>query len=234
MEPNLPFQSFPDLASAQHTAALLEQEGIPVELVNEDSMLDSNFIGQNFSNPFRLKIPGRFFNEANEILERETKVNPDDVAEGYMLLSFSNEELLEVLEHKSDWGFYNYKLAEALLQRRGVSIPAADIRRAQARARLEKEKPEEAGTALLVIGYFSAILGSGFALYQGGNNWFRIAVPGLFAIAIGWNLLHFKRTLSDGRRVHYFNSSSRLQGKVLLGLAWGIFLLRVIQAIILS
>lgn len=233
MEQLLVFQSYPDGASAQQVADLLEENGIPVELMEDATLLDSNFMGQNFTNPFRVKIPGSRFDEANKLLDEHTAVNLDEVDKDYVLLTFSDAELIDVLKHKADWGIYNYKLAGALLRKRGVPIPEESIESFQKKDILEKEKPAEAGTVLLCMGYFSAIFGSGIALYQGGSNWFKVGLPGILAIVIGWNLAYFKRTLSSGKQAYYFSHSARKQGLVLIWLAMGMFLLKVIQAIAL-
>jgi len=67
----LAFRTFADKEHAEHTAGLLRDKSIPVELEEPSPLLDSNFIGQRFSDPFVLKIPGAFFETANRILSEQ-------------------------------------------------------------------------------------------------------------------------------------------------------------------
>ncbi len=120
------FDTFPTMEQAQRVAALLENNELRVAVEELQGPLDTNFLGQQFSNPFLLKIPGDKFKHARTLLMKHTVVDISEVDEEYMLLEFTDQELLDVLAAPDDWGVYNYKLAEALLKQRGGKYPRAE------------------------------------------------------------------------------------------------------------
>jgi len=228
METLLAYRYFADRRAAEETAARLSAQDIPVEIATDYQPLDNQVIGQRFHDPFTLKIPGRCFARADRILEEHTVVDISEVDPGYMLLSFSDEELIEVLKHKDDWGIFNYKLAEALLRERGAAVPEEKIRTFREMERRQKEAPASAGIALLTLGYASALYGTGIVTYLTGRAQRVLILPGVFALGIGWLLAYYKRTLSDGRQVWYFKDAERLQGKIILWLSLSIFAIRML------
>lgn len=223
MEPLLVFNSYPDEAAAEQAAALLRDNGINAEVSREARSLDSNYLGQQFSDPYLLYLQGNDFDRARSVLEEHTLVDPDNVDPGYQLLSFSDEELLEVMTNKEEWGIFNYKLAEALLKRRGVPIPEVQIAIAQAEQLREKEKAASSGLILLLLGYSSLLSGAVLALTK--HPVFTL-LPGGLALLLGWMLSYSKRTLSNGVQVYYYTPGARLHGLILFWCSLGIAVIR--------
>jgi hypothetical protein len=226
MENLLVFKTYPDPEAAEQTATILKEHGIVVEVNEEVRILDSNYIGQQFSNPYLLYMQGTDFERAHAILEQATIVNLEDVDPGYLLLSFNEEELIEVMEKKDEWGVYNYKLAEALLKKRNVDIPEVKIALEQAERLKAKEQPVASGIMYLLLGYLSVLDGI-YSLFIPAGNAILTLSQGLLGLFIGWSLSHFKRTLSNGQRTYYFNNSTRLQGSVMLWTSVTIIVLKV-------
>ena len=217
------FKSFSNKEEALRTAATLENNGIQVDLEENLAQLDSNFIGQHYSNPYCIKIPGDSFEKASEILMKYTVINLDEVDKDYMLLSFSNEELMDVLVHNDDWGIYNYKLAEALLKERGIDIPFKKIEEAQAEAREAIAKPIKYDIYWLILGYIFALL-SFSTLYAG----FLFAFPTLCALIIGYLLFFSKKTLTDGSRIKTYERTFRIHGLIIFVLTIIVSLVRLV------
>jgi len=218
MDKLLVFKTYAHHQAAEQAAALLRERGIEAEASREARVLDSVYIGQQFNDPYLLYIPGKDFERANVILEENMVIRLDEVDPGYELLSFSDEELIDVMRKKEEWGAYNYKLAEALLQQRDVPIPQMDIVWAQVESLKEKEKPVSSGMRLLLLGYASALGGTILGFMRGGNAVFTL-FPGLLAFFIGWHLAYSRLTLSDGKQTYYFNNSTRLHGVFLFWLS---------------
>jgi tetratricopeptide (TPR) repeat protein len=225
MENLLVFKTYPDLEAAEQAATILKEHEIVVEVNEEARILDSNYIGQQFSNPYLLYMQGKDFERANTILEQATVVRLEDIDPDYLLLSFSNEELIEVMEKKDEWGIYNYKLAETLLKQKNIPIPEVNIALEQVERLKEKEKAVSSGLMFLVLGYLSVI--SGVYASVSYHAAF-ILFPGFLGLMIGWHLSKSKRTLSNGQRVFYYNNTTRIHGSIMLWTSLGFGLLRFI------
>lgn len=223
------FRTYPDPASAEQVALLLKDNGIGAEVSKEARVLDSNYIGQQFSDPYLLYLQGADFERATLILEDQVVIRPEEVDPGYMLLSFSDEELIDVMKKKDEWGIYNYKLAEALLKKKNVPIPEIQIVLEQTERLKEKEKAVSSGLLFLLLGYASIISGAIMSLRY---NIAFIFLPGLLGLLIGWNLSHFKRTLSNGQRTFYYNSTTRFHGSIMFWTGLAIAAMRFIFQLI--
>lgn len=228
MEELLVFQSFADKEQALRTAATLENHDIFVAFDETFSPLDSNILGQQFSNPFVLKIYGSQFTRANEILMAHTEIRLEEVDPDYMLLHFSNEELVDVMKNKKDWGIYNYKLAEKLLQERNVAIPQAEIATAQQEQLAEEMKPQNYDTYWILFGYVMALF-SGYYLYASNGRSYIFTFPVIFAIGAGLRLFLYRKTLSDGKRMYAYHFPVRIHGLLIFILAVVSLVVHMIQ-----
>ena len=228
MEKLLIYQTFNNKEAAYRTAALLENNGIIVFIEELTPLLDSNFIGTNPNDPFALKIPGKDFTKADDIIRNNTIINLDEVDKDYLLLSFSNEELIAVMADADEWGIYNTKLAEALLKERNISIPENKIKDARQQKAINRAKPESISIFLIFIGYVSAIMGTAIII-RNATPFIVIFLPGFFAIGTGSLLIASKKTMRDGSQTPYFTSSSRLHGTIMIGLSCIIFIIRILQ-----
>lgn len=224
----LVFETFPGKEQAIRTAAVLENKGIAVAVEELKGPLDTNFIGQQFSNPFLLKIPGEQFKNARKLLMEHTTIDLSEVDEGYMLLQFSDRELLDVLAAPEDWGTYNCKLAEVLLKERGVTIPEQQLEYMEDIRIAEMKKPVNASWVWICFGYLSALLTTGIGMH----NFQMIFLPGLFALGTGWALAGSKKTLPDGSRIEVFSAVARMHGRIIFVLAIVLCIIRIIGAII--
>ncbi|WP_118976880.1 hypothetical protein [Taibaiella koreensis] len=227
MDEMIVFSTYPTLEAAEQAAMLLRNNGITAEAKHEMRSLDSNYLGQQFGDPYLLYLPGKDFDRARTILEDHTVVDPGEVDPGYQLLTFSDDELIDVMMNKEEWGIYNYKLAAALLKRRNVPIPEAQIGIAEAEQLREKEKAVSSGLSLLLLGYSSLLSGAALALVR--HPAFTL-LPGGLALFVGWILSYTKRTLSNGVQVHYYKPAARLHGLILF---WGALGFAVIRYLIL-
>ncbi|SFM80333.1 hypothetical protein SAMN05428949_0850 [Chitinophaga sp. YR627] len=210
MSQYLTFRKLESEEEAQAIRQLLTAHDIPSELEINKALLDTTFIGQQFDPPYRVKIPADMFTKAEALVRNSVAINLEGVEPDYYLLSFTREELLEVVEKKDEWGNYDYALALHLLKDKGVVLTENDLQQIDKRRVSILSKPEEGNRFWIFIGYFSAAFGGALGMF------------------IGVFMLRTQKTLPDGTRVYAFGEGARKHGKYILitgvtALAFAIF-----------
>lgn len=199
------FRSFPSLAQAKELEVLLRKNNIETILADNLPPIDITFSGSTLQNQYEVKIDTSDFEKAELILEKETENFLDNVDSGYYLLSFTNEELYEILLNSDEWNVFDYKLAQKLLTDRGKTIDSDML------ASLKKErlkilaKPEENQKPWIIAGYIFSLLGGGIG------------------IVIGYSLWKSKKTLPNGERVYSYSTEDRKHGKTIFFISIIIF-----------
>jgi len=224
----LEFQNYTDKGFAELNAEILKKNGIEVEIVENPPLLDSNFIGQQFHNPFSLKIPGDSFLLADKILMEQTKVNMEEVDKEYILFSLSNEELMDVLKDKETWGIYNYKLASQILAERNNSTPEAEQQKVLQLNLDPDAQPKDTGMFWIFLTYI-CIAFSILSLFR-KTSFVLFLFPQLFYIVFGYTLYSTKTILRNGTRIYSYTKKTRIHGLIIL--SFGIVFLLVLLAII--
>lgn len=188
------FQKFSSQKESLDFGRLLNENGIRYLLedisVNFDPILSNNEFGKEFC----VKLQKVDFEKVNEILRQKVKEEIVEVTNDYYLLSFSNEELIDVIQKSDEWNKFDVELALELLKQRGNEVSELQISEITNQRITELSKPEEGQTVYIVIGYISAVCG------------------GLLGIFVGWHLLSFKKTLPNGSRIYAYSESDRKQG----------------------
>lgn len=220
------YQSFEDQESAYRTAATLESRDIPLIVEKVSQLLDSNIIGVMNTSPYVIKLRATDFEKANDIIRANTIINLDEVDKDYMLLSFTDGELIDVAAKEDEWGIYNAKLATALLQQREVVMPISAIEQIKTNHRQELAKPTSAVIWLLFLGYASALSGTTIIIGNSHAPIPFVVFPGIFGLIAGGILVTTKKTLPDGNQIHYFDNKSRNHGLVIVGLSILVFVVR--------
>lgn len=189
------FRNFPTLIQAKELETLLNKNNIKTILADNLPPIDITFSGSTLQNQYEVKIDSSDFEKAEEILEKETENLLDSIDQDYYLLSFTNEELYEILLNSDEWNVFDYKLAQKLLTERGKTIDTEML------ASLKKErlkilaKPEENQKPWIIAGYIFSLLGGGIG------------------IVIGYSLWKSKKTLPNGERVYSYSAEDRKNGK---------------------
>jgi len=189
------FQKFNDPQLAQTIAGQLSELGIPSGIVDENPNFNPSFVTNVVEPTIHLKLRSGDFDRAHEALEKYYRQHVHDVDPDYYLLSFSNEELKDIIAKPDEWGHFDYALAKQLLAERGQAIThdeAEDIRQQRIR---ELSRPERTHMGWIILGYFCAILG------------------GLFGLIIGYTFAYTKKTLPDGRTVPVYPHWARNHGR---------------------
>lgn len=202
----LTFRKFGTTTEAADIAAILESHNISSIVEETPVLLDAQLIGQQFGNNVLLKLLPEDFTKADELLQKTVRIDTSALEADYYLLSFTTEELQEVVEKKDEWGHFDYALAIQLLEERGVSYTQEQLNTLQHDRTSQLAQPETPAGHWVLIGYLFALLG------------------GLIGIFIGSFLWRFKKTLPDGTRVPAYTAVARKHGLIILCISVGMLI----------
>lgn len=206
----LTFRRFNQAQEANELIETLKAHNIPYEL-EDSSGFDVSFSGNSLNKEYRVKLRPPDFESTEELLLNETQVTTDQLPADHYLLSFSDEELIDLIMKPDEWNPVDFKLAQQLLKQRGKEFSAESIRQLRDKRNEQLAQPEESKSVWIYVGFISAILG------------------GLIGILIGWHLMTFKKTLPNGQRVYGYTTADRKRGQTIffLGLVFGMLWLLV-------
>ena len=208
------FQKFNNQNSAIDFGNLMDTNGIEHLIenisINFDPILSNNELGKEYC----VKIKKNDFEKADNILRETAKTEINELGDDYYLFSFSDEELIDVIEKSDEWNKFDVELAYKLLKERGKEITEHQINEIKKQRIVELSKPEEGQHVYIIVGYVCAFLG------------------GFLGIFIGWHLLTFKKTLPDGNRIYAYSENDRKQGNRILILGFTFIVIWILYKIL--
>ena len=207
------FQKFNTESQAVDFGSLLNENRIEFFIENISINFDPILSNNEFGKEFCIKIKQNDFEKANAILREKAKTEINEIQDDYYLLSFSNEELIDVIEKSDEWNKFDVELAHKLLKERGNEITDEQINELKKQRIIELSKPEEGQNVYIIIGYVCALLG------------------GLLGIFIGWHLSTFKKTLPNGNRIYAYSENDRKHGNRILILGVVFIVIWILYAI---
>lgn len=201
------YKKYFEAEQAEALADLLKKNNIDCEISQDRDSLDSLYGDNHFNTVYFVKLEPAFFEIADNLLlaESEIEANTDDPE--HYLHSFSDDELLEILEKPDDWNALDYQRARKILESRGKKIGLKELKSLKNKRIQELAKPEEVLPVWIHIGYFFVVLGG---------------VLGLF---IGMHLYASKKTLPDGRQIYTYKADDRKHGMRIIILGVIMFLM---------
>ncbi|MFV8353208.1 hypothetical protein [Flavobacterium sp. XS2P14] len=199
------FQKFNTESLAIDFGLLLNENKIENLLENISIKFDPILSNNEFGKEYCVKIKKIDFERTNVVLSEKTKAEINEIQDDYYLFSFSDEELIDVIEKSDEWNKFDVELAHKLLKERGNEITDEQINEIKKQRIVELSKPEEGQNIYIIIGYICAFLG------------------GFLGVFIGWHLLTYKKTLPNGNRIYAYSENYRKQGNRILILG-GIFI----------
>lgn len=208
------FRKLNTLIQAQELETLLNENNIKTVLADNIAPVDITFSGSTLLNEYEIKIDASNFEKAEAVLEKDAESLLEKMDQDYYLLSFTDEELYEVLIKSDEWSIFDYKLAQKILTNRGKTIDQEML------ASLKKErlnilsKPEKNQRPWIIAGYLFSFLGGGIG------------------IVIGYSLWTSKKTLPNGKRIYSYNDADRKQGKTIFIIGMIVFPLALIVKIL--
>ena len=188
------FEKFNDQYEAKVFGKLLEEQNIDYLLEDNSMGFDASFANNSYGKEFCIKIKKENFEKVTEILETKSEKELSEINQDHYLLSFSDEELIDVVSKSDEWNKFDVALAKKLLKERGQEITPEKIEEIKNDRITELSKPEESKKGHIILGYIGAFLG------------------GILGVFYGWYLLTHKKTLPNGNRVYVFSESDRKQG----------------------
>ena len=192
------FRSFYSEEEAIFLLEFFKEKGINCSIVKHRPIADKVYVGINYDREFHVKIRGSEFNGANEILDSQIAQNLSQIGPDYYLYSFSNEELLEIIEKPDEWNNQDIVISKKILQDRGFSISEAEITEKKLKRIKELEQPDKEGRLFIILGYF-------FSFFFG-----------FFGVFFGLLIMNLTKTLPDGRKVFVYEKKTRGHGKNIL------------------
>ena len=104
----LTFSRFFSIEEAKPLTELLGKEHIVFLIEQEVNQLDPIYIGNNMDPMIVVKIPQESFRRVNDLLESRAAIEIQRADPQHYLYSFTNSELLNVLNNPEEWSLYEY------------------------------------------------------------------------------------------------------------------------------
>lgn len=188
------FEKFSDQYEAKQFSKLIEAENIEYQLEDNSLSFDPTFANNNYGKEYCIKIKKDDFERVNKILEANSEKEINELDKDYYLLSFSDEELIDVISKSDEWNKFDVALAKNILKERGNEITPQEIEGIKNQRIVELSKPEVSQKGHIILGYIGAFLG------------------GFLGVFYGWYLLTHKKTLPNGNRIYVFSENDRKHG----------------------
>lgn len=192
------YRKFPDAAQAKGLQQFLISNGIECIFVDTSPQVGSSVMGGDMLKECEVQLKPDQFEAADKLLENYAATLFDNLPEDYYLLSFTDEELRDVVLKHDEWSEFDYMLAIKLLAERGKTIDEAHIKALREERITYLAKPEKVHVSWIVAGYILALLG------------------GCFGVIIGYVLYSAKKTLPNGAVVYTYTPADRANGKIIL------------------
>lgn len=173
----------------------LQQHNIEYYVEEESPTFDPSFALNNALKVYAVKIKNDDFEIVTQLLKEDESEDVTEIGKDYYLYSFTDDELMEVINKADEWSPFDFVLARKILADRGKEISDAAIKKINEKRIDELKVPEAPQTSWIVIGYICAFAG------------------GVLGIFIGYHLMTYKKTLPDGERVYDYLESDRMHGK---------------------
>ncbi len=208
----LTFQRFSDPGLAAKLAEKLAETGINAIIVNEGPALDTFIIGTSSMPDYSLKILSSDFVKAQHYLEDYYSKEVGEVDADYYLFSFTEEELLDIMNNPSEWGPFDFQLAKKILKDKGITFKEAEVG-VLSSANITRQAKKENGRGLIIIAYIFTIFVALAILLMFINKQYNFPYSIFLAMLASSQLAWGKKTLPNGEQVWVFNEKERITGK---------------------
>ena len=185
------FRTFDSRLEAVKLQAFLTRHEIPTIFEEGVPIFNKVLAGQIEELHYIIKIPVERFKAAEAALEAAVDLETMPVEPDYYLVSFSDEELIDVVRKKDEWGKFDYVLAKQLLKERGIVLDDVAIRKMERERMRALSKPEKPAFYIILVGYVAAVMASGIG------------------VVLGLYLLTAYKKLPDGQYISRFDRLTR-------------------------
>jgi hypothetical protein len=191
------FQRFTDDEALQETLAALEAAGIPCRTGSTSPGTETSWTGTGYISQIILSVPASRHPEARAILEARYVGIP--LPADHHLHSASDDDLIEILSHETEWDPYDVAHARRIARARNIDQDFIQHIASQRLAHLREGK--QASRLLVIGGVLLAIFGA-----------WGMPLLSAMALGIGWSLAAMKENRPEGRFPTY-DAPSRRTGK---------------------
>ena len=193
------FKTYNGIDEANYAFEVLKQGGVICKLNNNTPNVDTFITGDTAIQEFEVKVDRSQYQLALDLLEKDAEQYLDEVSADHYMLSFTSDELNEVLAKPDEWSPFDYALAKKILREKGEEKSEeelAELKEDRQLALSVQDGPEKANSTI-VFGYLFAFL------------------SGIIGLAIGVYLVSAKKTLLDGEKIYRYENSYRNHGYVI-------------------
>jgi hypothetical protein len=193
---------------------VLKQNGIHYFIEEDMLVFDPSYANNPLNKDYAITLRRSDFKVAHTAYDEYFAKLLDNVPEDYYLLSFTHDELLEILAKPDEWGSFDYQLAQKLLKEKGIEITRekAEILKAERYKELAQPESEPAKN---IVGYYILCI---------------LFFP--VGLVIGWVWGNSKKQLPDGYKVYAYNDKVRKHGRRIFLISMIILAMRVTLKII--
>ncbi len=199
------FRSFNSIEECQPTKDFLTEHNIPFKIEDTSLQFDVSFSNSDLLKNLVIKVQSKDLEAINRLLSPDVNAIHQLDKDDY-LLSFTDEELIDVLKKKDEWSHDDFIIAKTILKERGHSITDEQIQTWYTDRIEELSIPEKGNPNWIFAGY-------------------ALSVASMFiGLGIGWNYQFLKKKLPDGTKVYHYNETTRFHGKMMIFIAVAIVL----------
>jgi hypothetical protein len=200
--------SFSNQEAKNTLEQLLKDNAIPYEIIENVLSFDISYANNEFAKDYNFKLKPEDFDKVNKLLEKQTESVINELPADYYLFSFTNDELIEVINKADEWNEIDVQLATKLLNERGIATGEKELNLAREKRMEELAQHTAIKKRVIVAGYIAAMLSGalvfplfGYAIYIG----FGASLFGL-VLAVA------KKTLPDGKKMYTYAPDVRKHG----------------------
>jgi hypothetical protein len=195
------YEKFATIAELKEFVELLQANTIPYELEDDVQLFDASFANISHHRDYRIQLLPEDFDRVNELRNKQSEVELNEIDPDYYLFQFTDEELIDLISKQDEWSPFDFQLAQKILKDRGREVSKQEIDRLKDKRVTELSKPEKHDKGWIIIGYIFAFLG------------------GLIGIIIGYYIVSSKKTLPTGEQVYTYSEADRKHGSYILLIA---------------
>src|ERR1700752_2088713 len=158
MQEFVTYKSFYSEIDALELSTFLNENQIENEIERIKPFVDPLIGGDDLAKEFHVKIRPNDFRNANEVLDQLLAQNISTIDKDYYLFSFTNDELMEVINKADEWNNQDVLLARKLLRDRNIEISDKEFSEIKSNRYIQLAKSERASFNKIFWGYIIAIL----------------------------------------------------------------------------
>jgi hypothetical protein len=104
---------------AEEMGKILDQEGIPYEIIQTRKYFDPSFAFNKVDPEVNLRLKSADFTRARGVLEAYYMKMVENTEPDYYLFKFTDMELFDIISKPEEWGVFDHVLARNIIKERG-------------------------------------------------------------------------------------------------------------------